>query len=70
MRPVCVACECEMKCTLTGALIRINPNYFYAGDMFECPICENSIITGMSNGQHVEDPSCVLFEVDFYKEGK
>jgi len=68
MRPVCCSCSCEMKCVLTGALVRINPNYFYAGDMFECPICENTIITGFSTGHYIEDPENVLFEVDFYKK--
>jgi len=70
MRPVCVACEVEMKCTLTGALIRINPHYFYAGDQYECPVCENVVITGLGNGFHVDDPETVVFEVDFHEKEK
>jgi len=50
MKPVCVECKKEMFCKLTGALIRTAFQYYYSGDIFECPKCHRRIVNGFGNG--------------------
>ena len=50
MRPVCVQCQCEMRCSKTGATIVVmsgdEPYQIWQADIFQCPGCGFEAVTG------------------------
>lgn len=50
MRPACVSCQCEMRCSKTGATIVImsggKPYQLWQADIFQCPGCGFEAVTG------------------------
>ncbi len=53
MRPVCVKCQCEMRCVKTGADIVVmsgcEPYQIWQADIFGCPSCGVEVIAGWAS---------------------
>lgn len=43
MRPVCVSCKQEMRCSKTGAMVT-HDNRIWSGDAFMCSSCNVEIV--------------------------
>jgi len=49
--PVCVKCGCQYRCKQNGVTVlgkdhNGEPDVVYQADLFECPGCEDQVITG------------------------
>lgn len=53
MRPACVQCQCEMRCSKTGATIVVmsggEPYQLWQADIFQCPGCGFEAVTGWAS---------------------
>jgi hypothetical protein len=45
VRPVCVQCKVEMRCSKTGAFVT-HDNRIWSGDAFRCESCDAEVIVG------------------------
>jgi len=48
IRPVCVKDKVEMRCVKNATELNFGDIAFYRGDMYECPVCRNQIVTDFS----------------------
>ena len=56
LRPVCVACNREMRCELNGALVRTSIGMARAGDMYRCWRCGCAVVVGFAKDLDVRLP--------------
>ena len=54
MRPVCVQCKIEMRCSKTGAKVS-HDNRIWAGDQFRCGSCEAEVVVNFGQ-PWIRDP--------------
>lgn len=61
LRPICIACSCEMACVSNGVYVKLlNSHAYIAGDLFKCQNCGNSIVGGFAKKAHTWDGSSGL----------
>lgn len=48
LRPVCVGCQREMRCSQNGAFVRTSRDQIRSCDVYRCPICGVQVATGFA----------------------
>lgn len=59
-RPVCIPCNREYHMYKNGVLLHIGHDNYYSGDMWECPGCGHTLVSGF--GQE-------FFQLEKHKTG-
>lgn len=67
VRPVCVCCNCEMRCEKNGAFVHlVNSDAYLSGDTYECPACGIQIVSGLAREatHFINPPSPVVASIE------
>ena len=74
LTPICVPCRMEMRCVKNNRIVRDPettqfPATYWLGDEYECPVCEQRIVTGFGVPIPVNPaPACEVLEFRYEPE--